>query len=32
MIWGLLVGLGIGSVFGVLVACLLFTRKDDDNE
>ena len=32
MVWGLLAGLFIGSVFGFLVACILFARKDDDNE
>lgn len=29
MIWGLLVGLFIGSIFGFFVACLLCIRKDD---
>ena len=30
MIWGILGGFLVGGVFGMFLACLIFTRKDDD--
>ena len=29
MIWGIVVGFVVGGVFGMLLACLMFARKDD---
>ena len=29
MIWGIICGFVAGAVFGMFLACLMFTRKDD---
>lgn len=30
MIWGILGGVFVGAVFGMLLACIMCARKDDD--
>ena len=30
MVWGIIGGFFAGALFGMMLACLLFTRKDDD--